>query len=87
MKLSAEPDGFGFFYGWVERNGERVRVRCPAAGSFVARRHQAQRAKARSEGAWVLYLDGVSGARMHLRCWALRVPRGRAGCWRGCAPC
>jgi hypothetical protein len=20
--LSAEPDGFGFFYGWVERNGE-----------------------------------------------------------------
>jgi hypothetical protein len=26
LKLSAEPDGFGFFYGWVERNGERVRV-------------------------------------------------------------
>jgi hypothetical protein len=26
LKLSAEPDGFGFFYGWAERNGERVRV-------------------------------------------------------------
>jgi hypothetical protein len=26
LKLSTEPDGFGFFYGWAERDGERVRV-------------------------------------------------------------
>ena len=26
LQLNAEPDGFGFFYGWAERDGERVRV-------------------------------------------------------------
>jgi hypothetical protein len=26
LKLSVEPDRFGFYYGWAERNGERVRV-------------------------------------------------------------
>jgi hypothetical protein len=26
LKLSADPVGIGFFYGWAERNGERVRV-------------------------------------------------------------
>jgi hypothetical protein len=26
MKLSTETDGFGFYYGWIERDGERVRV-------------------------------------------------------------
>jgi hypothetical protein len=26
LQLSAQPGGFGFFYGWVEGDGERVRV-------------------------------------------------------------
>jgi hypothetical protein len=26
LRLSAEPDGLGFYYGWAERDGERVRV-------------------------------------------------------------
>jgi hypothetical protein len=24
LKVSAEPDGFGFYYGWAERDGERA---------------------------------------------------------------
>jgi hypothetical protein len=28
LQLSAEPDGFAFYYGWAERDGERVAAAC-----------------------------------------------------------
>jgi hypothetical protein len=65
MKLSAEPDGFGFFYGWVERNGERVRV-------DVLPPEHLWRGDIKLEGqkpdarAWILYLDGEEFARVEL---------------------
>jgi hypothetical protein len=83
MKLSAEPDGFGFFYGWVQRNGERMRVDV-LPPDHLWRGDIKLKGQKPDPKAWVLYLDGgSSGARMHLRCWALRVPRGRAGCLLG----
>jgi hypothetical protein len=26
LRLSTEPDGFGFYYGWAEKSGDQVRV-------------------------------------------------------------
>jgi hypothetical protein len=64
MKLSAEPDGFGFFYGWVERNGERVRVDVLPPdhlwrGDIKLKRHDPK--------AWVLFLDGEEVVRVERR--------------------
>jgi hypothetical protein len=66
LKLSAEPDGFGFFYGWAERNGERVRV-------DVLPPDHLWRGDIKLDGqkpdpkAWVLYLDGEEFARVERR--------------------
>jgi hypothetical protein len=66
LKLSAELDGFGFFYGWAERDGERVRV------NVLPPKHlwrgdielETQKPDAR---AWILYLDGEEFARVERR--------------------
>lgn len=66
LKLSVEPDGFGFYYGWAERNGERVRV-------DVLPPEHLWRGDIKLEGqkpdpkAWVLYLDGEEFARVERR--------------------
>jgi hypothetical protein len=66
LKLSAEPDGFGFFYGWAERNGERVRV-------DVLPPEHLWRGDIKLEGqkpdarAWILYLDGEEFTRVERR--------------------
>jgi Flp pilus assembly pilin Flp len=66
LKLSAEPDGFGFFYGWVERDGEHVRV-------DVLPPQHLWRGDIKLEGhkpdpkAWVIYLDGEELARVERR--------------------
>jgi hypothetical protein len=66
LKLSAEPDGFGFFYGWVERDGEHVRV-------DVLPPEHLWRGDLELEGhkpdpkAWVIYLDGEEFARVERR--------------------
>lgn len=64
FKLSSRPDGFGFFYGWVERNGEHVRVDVlpPAPlweGDF--------RNPEPDPEAWVVYFDGEEFARVGRR--------------------
>jgi hypothetical protein len=66
LKLSAEPDGFGFFYGWAERDGERVRV------DLLPPDHL-WRGDIKLEGqmpdakAWILYIDGQEFARVERR--------------------
>jgi hypothetical protein len=57
MKLSAEPDGFGFFYGWVERNGERVRVDV-LPPDHLWRGDIKLKGQKPDPKAWVLYLVG-----------------------------
>jgi hypothetical protein len=54
LKLSAEPDGFGFIYGWVERDGERVRVDILPPEYSNAK-------------AWIIYLDGQEFAHVKRR--------------------
>ena len=66
LKLSTEPDGFGFFYGWAQRDGERVRV-------DVLPPDHLWRGDIKLEGqmpdpkAWVLYLNGEEFARVERR--------------------
>jgi hypothetical protein len=66
MKLSAEPDGFGFFYGWVERNGERVRVDV-LPPEHLWRGDIKLKGQKPDPKAWVLYLDGEEFARVERR--------------------
>jgi hypothetical protein len=71
LKLSTEPDGFGFYYGWAERDGGRGRV-------DVLPPDHLWRGDIKLEGqkpdpkAWVLYLNGEEFA-------PRRAPRGPAG--------
>jgi hypothetical protein len=66
LKLSAEPDGFGFFYGWAERDGERVRV-------DVLPPDHLWRGDIKLEGqkpdakAWIVYMNGEEFARVERR--------------------
>jgi len=66
LRLSAEPDGFGFYYGWAERDGKRVRV-------DVLPPDHSWRGDIKLEGqkpdatAWILYLDGQEFARIERR--------------------
>jgi hypothetical protein len=66
IKLSSEPDGFGFFYGWVERNGERVRVDVLPPDHLWRGdiKLEGQKPDAR---AWILDLDGEEFARVERR--------------------
>jgi hypothetical protein len=66
LKLSAEPDGFGFYYGSVWCNGEHVRIDLlPPAHLW--------RGDVELEGqkpdpkAWVLHLNGEEFARVERR--------------------
>jgi hypothetical protein len=66
LKLSAEPDGFGFYYGWAERNGEHVRVDVMPPEPLW--RGDAKLAEAKPDPkAWTLYLNGEEFARVERR--------------------
>jgi hypothetical protein len=65
-KLSAKPDGFGFFYGWVERNGERVRVDV-LPPDHLWRGDFKLKGQKPDPKAWVLYLNGEEVARVERR--------------------
>jgi hypothetical protein len=64
--FSAEPDGFGFFYGWAERNGERVRVDVLPPDHLWRGDIKLEGQKPNSK-AWALYLDGEEFARVERR--------------------
>jgi hypothetical protein len=66
LKLSAEPDGFGFFYGWAERNGERVRVDVVPPAHLWSGDIKLEGQKPDPK-AWILYLDGEEFARVERR--------------------
>ena len=84
LKLSAEPDGFGFFYGWAERTGERVRVDVlPPAHLWHGDIELEGQGKPDLK-AWVIFVDGEELARVERRedrqqSWALRARLGREG--------
>ena len=67
LQLSSAVDGFGFYYGWAERDGERVRVDVlPPAHLW--------RGDVELEGqgkpdlkAWVIFVDGEEFARVERR--------------------
>ena len=66
LKLSAEPDGFGFFYGWAERNGERVRVDVLPPAHLWRGDIELEEQKPDPK-AWIIYLDGQEFARLERR--------------------
>ena len=65
LKLSAEPDGFGFF-GWAERNDERVRVDV-LPPEHLSRGDIKLEGQKPDDKAWILYLDGQEFARVERR--------------------
>ena len=66
LQLSAEPDGFGFYYGWVERGGERVRVDVLPPDHLWRGDIKLERQKPDAK-AWILYLNGQEFARIERR--------------------
>jgi hypothetical protein len=66
LKLSTSPDGFVFFYGWAERNGERVRVDVLPPAHLWSGDIMLEGQKPDPK-AWVLYLDGEEFARVERR--------------------
>jgi hypothetical protein len=67
LKLSAEPDGFGFFYGCAERNGERVRVDVlPPAHLWPGDIELEGQGKPDLK-AWIVFVDGEEFARLERR--------------------
>jgi len=78
LQLSAEPDGFGIYYGWAERNGERVRVDVLPPKRLW--RGDVELDGQKPDGnAWIVSRSSPawSGARTCQRCWASRARR----CW------
>ena len=63
LRLSSEPDGFGFYYGWAERDGEQVRVDVMPPehlwrGDILLSDHRPD------PMAWTVYADGQELARI-----------------------
>src|SRR5215470_11264111 len=63
VRLSAEPDGFGFYYGWAEKDGERVRVDVMPPASMWRGDIQMTDHKPDAK-AWIVYADGEELARI-----------------------
>jgi hypothetical protein len=66
LKLSTSPDGFGFFYGWAERDGEYVRVDVLPPAHLWSGDIMLEGQKPDPK-AWILYLNGEEFARLERR--------------------
>jgi hypothetical protein len=64
LKLSTSLDGFGFFYGWAERDGEHVRVDVLPPADLWDIMLDGQKPDPK---AWILYLNGEEFARLERR--------------------
>jgi hypothetical protein len=66
LKLSDEPDGFGFFYGWGYRNGKPVHVDILPPRDLW--RGQISMSEQRPDPkAWIVYINGEEFARVERR--------------------
>jgi hypothetical protein len=79
LQLSHEPRG-GYYYGWVEHNGELVRVEVLPPAHLWRGDVQVEGWKP-AASAWIVYINGREFARVERRkdiAVALGVGRGRA---------
>jgi hypothetical protein len=66
LKLSAEPDGFGFFYGWAYRNGTPVHVDVlPPRDLWCGQSSMSEQKP--DPKAWIVYMNGEEFARVERR--------------------
>jgi hypothetical protein len=66
LKLSAEPDGFGFFYGWAYRNGKPVHVDVLPPRELWRGQMSISEQKPDPK-AWIIYMNGEEFARVERR--------------------
>ena len=83
LKLSAEPDGFGFFYGWAERTGERVRVDVLPPAHLWRGDIELEGQGKPDLKAWVIFVDGEELARVERREDVAAVLLEGPARWRG----